>query len=123
MRIFLYINYKDTLFNTEWHSNLPALLERYRSTAALILMGFQVLQVIICVLPGQPIQYVCSFFFGLFKGYLISIAGAVIGATIAFYLARLLGQDALHVIFGEEKVEDYRRNARRAHDIPYPRHP
>ena len=107
--VFLYINYKDTIFNAEWLRNLPALLEQHRSTASLILMGFQILQVIICILPGQPIQYVASYFFGIFRGYLISVAGAVIGATVAFYLARILGQDALHVIFGEERVEDYRR--------------
>ena len=107
--VFLYVNYKDTLFDPDWLRGLPAVLERHRSTAARILIGFQILQVIICVLPGQPIQYVSSYFFGILRGYLISIAGAVIGAAAAFYLARLLGQDALHVIFDKEKVEDYRR--------------
>jgi uncharacterized membrane protein YdjX (TVP38/TMEM64 family) len=33
----------------------------------------------------------------------------MIGAAIAFFIARLLGRDALHTIFGEERIEDYRR--------------
>lgn len=107
--VFLYLNYGDTIMSKEWLSDLPELLRHYRGYSALILIGLQVLQVIICVIPGQPIQYVSSYLFGIIPGYLISIVGAVIGATAAFYIARLLGQDALHVIFGEEKVEDYRR--------------
>ena len=47
--------------------------------------------------------------FGIAKGYLISIAGAVIGAFIAFYISRFLGKDAVCTLFGREKIEDYRR--------------
>ena len=107
--VFLYVFYGDTILNKEWLSNLPELLDKYRNIAFLIIIAIQALQVIICVIPGQPIQYVSSYYFGIAWGYLLSITGAVIGATVAFYLARILGQDALHVIFGEEKVEEYRR--------------
>lgn len=105
----LYLNYSDTLFNREWLSHLPQYLEQYRGAAALILIGLQVLQVIICILPGQPIQFASSYMFGILRGYLISIAGAVIGVTISFYIARMLGRDAMHELFGEEKIESYRR--------------
>jgi uncharacterized membrane protein YdjX (TVP38/TMEM64 family) len=47
--------------------------------------------------------------YGVIIGYLISIAGAFIGATISFYVVRLLGRNAMHVLFGEEKIENYRR--------------
>ena len=107
--VFLYVFCGDTVLNREWLSNLPELLDRHRNTAFLIIIAAQILQVIICVIPGQPIQYVSSYYFGMAWGYLLSITGAVIGATIAFYLARILGQDALHIIFGKEKVEEYRR--------------
>ena len=106
--IILYINCKDTLFNKEWLLNLPALLANYPKQSVLILIGLQILQVIICILPGQPIQLAASYMFGTVNGYLISIAGAVIGAIIAFYLAKVLGTDAVRVIFGKDKVDDYR---------------
>ena len=105
--IILYINCRDTLLNSEWLSNLPELLKQYRGMAALILIGIQILQVIICILPGQPIQFAASYLFGILIGYLISVTGAVIGAGIAFGLAKVLGQDALELIFGREKVTDY----------------
>ena len=41
--------------------------------------------------------------------YLLSVTGAVIGTMISFYLAKLLGSEAMHLFFGEEKVKEYQR--------------
>ena len=105
----LFFNYRDTLFNAEWLSQLPVLLSHYKRQAAIILIALQILQVIICIVPGQPIQFAASYMFGIAKGYLISVTGAVIGAFIAFYISGLLGKDAVCTLFGREKVENYRR--------------
>ena len=45
----------------------------------------------------------------MFRGYLISIAGAFIGAFIVYYISKALGKNALCVLFGEERIENYRR--------------
>lgn len=105
----LYVNFRDTLFNTEWLRHLPQLLSRYRGHAAAILIALQILQVLVCIIPGQPIQFAASYMFGIVGGYLISVTGAAIGATITFYLSRLLGKDAVCTLFDEEKIENYRR--------------
>ena len=107
--IILYFTCKDTLFNLEWLKKLPALLSNNRIAAMLIFVLLQALQVIICILPGQPIQFAASYMFGVIGGYIISIVGAIIGATIAFYLAKFLGADAIKILFGHEKVENYKR--------------
>ena len=107
--VILFFTCRDTLFSKEWLANLPEFIMQYKGYAAAVLIGIQILQVIICVIPGQPIQLAASYLFGVLKGYLISIIGAVIGAFIAFYIARILGKDALETIFGKEKVNDYHR--------------
>ena len=106
---FLYMNCRDTLFDPEWLRNLPQMLQQYKEEASFILAGMQVLQVIICIVPGQPIQFAASYMYGIARGYLISIIGAFIGATVAFYISKLLGRDAVGELFGEERIEDYRR--------------
>jgi uncharacterized membrane protein YdjX (TVP38/TMEM64 family) len=106
---FLYMNCRDTLFDPEWLRNLPQMLQQYKEEASFILAGMQVLQVIICIVPGQPIQFAASYMYGIVRGYLISIIGAFIGATVAFYISKLLGRDAVGELFGEERIEDYRR--------------
>ena len=105
----LYINFSDTLFSIEWLRHLPELLKQYKGHTAAVLMGLQILQVIVCIIPGQPIQFAGSYMFGIILGYLISIIGAVIGAFIAFYIAKLLGKDSLGLFFDQEKIEDYHR--------------
>ena len=105
--IIFYFCFHNTIMNKEWLSDLPDFLEQYKSIAIFILIFLQILQVIVSVIPGQPIQIAASYLYGIVPGYLISITGAVIGATIAFYLARLLGTDAMHLMFGEEKVNYY----------------
>ena len=107
--VILFFTCRDTLFNKEWLADLPEFIMQYKGYAAAVLTGIQILQVIICIIPGQPIQLAASYLFGVLKGYLISIGGAFIGAFIAFYIARALGKDSLEVIFGEEKVNDYHR--------------
>ncbi len=107
--VILFFTCRDTLFNKEWLADLPEFIMQYKGHAAAVLIGMQILQVIICILPGQPIQLAASYLFGVLKGYLISIGGAFIGAFIAFYIAKVLGKDALETIFGAEKVNDYHR--------------
>ncbi len=107
--VILFFTCRDTLFNKEWLANLPEFIMQYKGYAAAVLTGIQIMQVIICIIPGQPIQLAASYLFGVLKGYLISIGGAFIGAFIAFYIARALGKDSLEAIFGEEKVNDYHR--------------
>ena len=107
--VILYFTCKETLFNLEWLQHLPQHLDNHPHIAALSLIGLQILQVIICILPGQPIQLAASYLFGTVGGYLISITGAVIGVFIAFYIAKFLGSDAVKIIFGEAKVDNYHR--------------
>ena len=107
--LLLYINCRDTLFNTEWLKQLPQMLMEHRKHAAGVLLGMQILQVIVCIIPGQPIQFAASYIFGIVGGYILSVIGAAIGVTITFHVARILGRDAVSTLFGEKKIDYYRR--------------
>lgn len=107
--LFIFLYFRDTLFNLYWLKNLPQYLRRNRKPALFILLGIQILQIIVFIIPGQPIQIAGSYLYGFFRGYLISIAGAIIGSTIVFYFTRILGQSAVYTLFGEKKSEYYRR--------------
>ncbi|PMP94886.1 MAG: TVP38/TMEM64 family protein [Thermodesulfobacterium geofontis] len=49
---------------------------------------FQALQVVLAPVPGEATGFLAGFFFGAFKGCLISITGIVIGSSMAFYIGR-----------------------------------
>lgn len=107
--IILFIFAKDTLLSTEYWADLPNRLSAHKGFAFLILIALQMCQIVICFLPGQPIQYASSYLYGFFWGYVISIVGAIIGTILTFYLADFLGNEALRLVFGEKRVNDYMR--------------
>jgi len=100
---------KDLLGQLNNTEDLMILLEAHKATAFLILIGLQVLQIVICMIPGQPIQFASSYLYGFWQGYLISIVGAIIGTIITYNIAKFLGKDALHILFGEKRVTEYMR--------------
>lgn len=106
---FLYFRYGSGVFSTDTAYKVLAYLRENSHIAFLLIIAIQVVQVVICVLPGQPVQFAASYMFGVSVGFLLSITGAVIGTVISFYLAKLLGSEAMHLFFGEEKVKEYQR--------------
>ena len=105
--LILILFYRDTLLSTDFWSQLPDRLARHSLISFLVLIVLQAIQIIICILPGQPIQLASSYMYGVIGGYCISIIGAIIGCLITYRLAHFLGVDAMHIIFGEEKVQNY----------------
>lgn len=105
--LYLYLRFGDELFSKDIVYRLEAYLKLHRSGAALTLAVLQIVQVIIYFLPGQPIQFASSYMFGIIRGFLISIIGAVVGTFISFFTARFLGRDFVELLFDKDKVDDY----------------
>ncbi|MBQ3291747.1 MAG: TVP38/TMEM64 family protein [Mogibacterium sp.] len=107
--LFLYRKFGTELFSKDFVYKLEAYLEQHKAGAAWTIIGIQIVQVIICILPGQPVQFAASYIFGIFRGFLLSIIGAVIGTTISFMLARVFGRDFIELLFDKEKVDYYHK--------------
>ncbi|PPK53329.1 TVP38/TMEM64 family protein [Marinobacter persicus] len=60
-----------------------------------LLMLLMVIAVIVGPIPTLPISATAGLAFGLIKGTLIAATGALLGALLAFWIARLLGRDAI----------------------------
>ena len=105
--LFLYLRYGSEIFSADSADRMITYLKNNESVAALLIIAIQAFQVVVCILPGQPIQFAASYMFGILGGLVLSLAGAVVGVVISFYLAKILGSEAVHVIFGEDRVNDY----------------
>lgn len=112
-----YLKYGDALFTRESANLIINYLQENKHISILIIIALQVFQVVVCFLPGQPIQFASSYMFGVFGAVIISIIGAILGTAVSFVLARLLGHDALNVIFDEEKISSYRQKLNSAKAI------
>lgn len=94
-------------------------LNNYKSEAVLIYIAFQIIQIVISVIPGQVFQVAAGYLFGFWGALLYAMTGAVLGTGLSFLLARLLGHDFLHIFFGEKKMSYYieRFNSRQAYTL------
>ena len=87
--------------------SINAILNEYKGYSILIYIAAQILQIIICIIPGQGLQFAAGYAFGFWLGLLFSLIGAAIGAVISYYLAKLLGQGFLYLIFDDKQMENF----------------
>jgi len=52
------------------------------------------------LLPGLPLSFVGAYLFGVWEGTLWTWIGAVIGATLAFFIAKALGRESVDRLLG-----------------------
>lgn len=61
----------------------------------LFLMLMMILAVVVGPIPTLPVSAAAGLGYGIFTGTAIAVTGALAGSLIAFYLARILGREAV----------------------------
>lgn len=64
-----------------------------------------ILQVIVAFIPGEPVEILGGYAFGILDGTLLYLVGAFIGSVIVFLLVRKFGKTAAEIFFSKEKLE------------------
>lgn len=70
----------------------------------LIFVGMVVLQVVVALIPGEPIELAAGYAFGFAEGSLLTLAGFLIGSWLVFVLVRKFGIKLVEVFFPPEKI-------------------
>ena len=119
--LYLIVFKQDFLHKFHAIDDVLAFLESYKTESVFMYLGVQALQIIISVIPGQAFQFAAGYLYGFVIGLLLSLLGAFIGTTISFYIARMLGSDAMHMFFSKDKFNMYveRLNSKRAYTIVF----
>jgi uncharacterized membrane protein YdjX (TVP38/TMEM64 family) len=117
--VYLFFSYPELIRRFTSLDEINKLLYEYKTASIFIYMGLQVFQIVVSIIPGQALQFAAGYAYHFWLGFLYSIIGVAMGTVVTFYLARLLGKDALHVIFGEEKFSRFVRtiNSKRSYIV------
>ena len=72
-------------------------------------------QVVVAIIPGEPLELAAGYAFGALEGTLICLAGIFAGSMIVFLLVRRFGIKLVRLFFSEEKIQSMRflKNPRR----------
>lgn len=87
--------------------NFSDFLATYGSLSILTFIAFQILQVVIAAIPGEFVQIAGGYIFGIFWGTVYSVIGILIGAMIAFFVARLLGKKMVYKLLPEKSLDRF----------------
>lgn len=120
--LYILLCHRDWLDTMRDLDQIRLIISQYKGIeAAFVYLAAQIIQIIISVIPGQALQIAAGFMFGFLIALGLSIVGAVIGTIITYYLGKVLGRDAMHLIFGEEQINKYveQMNSRRAAAIVF----
>lgn len=99
--------------------------ERFRAwvddrgaAAPILFIGMVALQVIVAVIPGEPLEIAAGYAFGALEGTLLCLAGTFIGGMIVFLLVRRFGTRAIEIFIPLENLRSLRflqKSERRLH--------
>lgn len=80
-----------------------------------------VLQVIVALIPGEPLELAGGYAFGWLEGTLLALLGIVIGSAMVFALVRRFGVKLVEVFFPPEKIREvsFLKNPRKTRIIAF----
>lgn len=73
--------------------------------APLAMAALVVAQIVIAVLPGEPVELAAGYLFGFWEGTAICLAGGLVGTLVVTALVRLLGMRIVRRLFSTKKLE------------------
>lgn len=68
-------------------------------------VGIVALQVVVALIPGEPLELAGGYAFGALEGTILALLGIVIGSAMVFELVRRYGVKLVEVFFSREKIE------------------
>lgn len=101
----LFINHSIAALASLDQQGIEHFIHSWGPQAAVVSFFLMILQAIIAPLPAFVITFANASLFGAFWGALLSWSSAMAGATLCFYLARILGREAVEKLTGKSVLK------------------
>lgn len=82
-----------------------AWVEQHGVLGRLVYMGIVVLQVVVAIIPGEPLEIAGGYAFGAVEGTILYLGAALLGSLCVFFLVRRFGIRFLEIFFSAEKIQ------------------
>ena len=87
----------------------------------LAFLGMMVFQVIIAIVPGEPLEIGAGYAFGVIEGTVLCLLGTLIGGVVIFLFVKKFGMRFVTLFVSEEKIHSLKflQNTRRFHLVAF----
>lgn len=99
---------KPLLTMVEDPEEFRRLVEENGWYARLLFIGLVFVQVVLALIPGEPMEICAGVAFGAVEGTLLCMAGILLGSAAVFFLVRRWGVRLVEVFFSVEKIRSLR---------------
>ncbi len=119
--LYLFLAHPELISFLKDRGRLEAFLDAHKSHTLLILFAFQIVQIVIAVIPGQAAQFAGGYAVGIPAGFAVCMAGVVIGTALSYWIAKLLGRDFVTFFFSKKTTAEIEEKMRskRAHALVF----
>ena len=85
------------------------------------LVGIQVLQVVVAILPGEVVEIAAGYTFGAWEGLFLCLAGALIGSALIYCFTRRFGVKMVEAFISREKLDSLQfiHNSQKLHILVF----
>ena len=87
---------------------MEALMNRRPYVGRLIYVLMSFLQVVVALIPGEPVEIAGGYVFGAVEGTVLYLLGATLGSLLVFGVVRKFGAILLELFFSKEKIKGLR---------------
>ena len=80
-------------------------VEQFGVLGKLIFVLMVFIQVLVALIPGEPVELAAGYAFGFWEGTLLSMIGIVLGSAVIFLLVRKFGDKLVEVFFANKEIK------------------
>lgn len=94
--------------NLSTHEGQVAFKEKIQSTGIygfLTLLGLQVAQILLVIIPGEPLEIIAGMCYGAIGGAIFTFFSVGLTTTIIYWLVRKLGKKFIYQSFSKKKID------------------
>ena len=73
-----------------------------------VMLGIQILQVIIAIIPGEPVEIISGVLYGGFGGLCLCLLGILIGTAAIYFAVKKLGYPLVHKFVSKEQMSRFK---------------
>ena len=95
------------MFQPEFGPWLQGKVEAMGMWGVLALLGVQILQIVVAIIPGEPVELAAGAMYGAFGGLALCLLGCLIGSAAVFQVVRKKGKAAFERTSLGQKLQEY----------------
>lgn len=94
-----------SLFNPEGREVFKVQIQESGVKGALMLLGLELAQILMPIIPGEPIEILAGMCYGTLGGFVFITISVLLITTFIFFMVRKFGRNFLYTMISKEKID------------------